>query len=432
MGQELCVNATAYLANSFPEAGEPYVWEEIRELRRHGHQIVCCSFRQPRHIREELAALANETLYVPPPCGSNAFVALFLFATKFRLISDLVGRIVRGPEPLTKRLRALVHTCLGAWLAATLRRHKVEHIHVHHGYFSAWAGMVAARFLGATFSITLHGSDLLVRADYLDCKLKECSFCVAVSEFNRNYIYERYPQADRSKVVVHRLGVDLDLWRVRAGKSQSDKFSILSVGRLHPVKNFDFLVRACRSLKSAGVDFRCVIAGEGEERKKLEQLIRELGLQSQIELLGHVPREQLPELYSGADVVVLTSRSEGIPLTLMEAMATGCVVLAPAITGIPELVAPRRTGFLYQPDSMEDFLGNLEEIRRRSGSLTWLRHAAREHVETNFDRERNLAIFADDFLRRVDAAGLAAERTYEDSLLQQIQLPVQRDRSLPF
>lgn len=112
----------------------------------------------------------------------------------------------------------------------------------------------------------------------------------------------------------------------------------------------------CRVLKTRGVQFRCIIAGEGKEREKLAQRICELGLEAEVVLRGHVPREQLRELYAEADVVVLTSHSEGIPVTLMEAMALERVVLAPEITGIPELVTHGQTGFLYQPNSMEDFL----------------------------------------------------------------------------
>jgi glycosyltransferase involved in cell wall biosynthesis len=422
------VRAIAYLANSFPEGGEPYVWEEIRELRKRGRRVVCCSFRRPRHIPEELGAFLDETLCVSPLCGSHVFIALFFLVSKFPLVSDLVWRAIRGPEPVSKRLRTLAHTWLGVCLAATLRHRDVGHIHIHHGYFSAWAGMVAARCLGVKFSLTLHGSDLLVRADYVDCKLQHCSFCITVSEFNRNYIREKYPRVDGNKLVVHRLGVDVDFWSYRAEKSEPDRFSILSVGRLHAVKNFDFLVLACRSLKNAGVKFRCVIAGKGKERKKLRQLIRELDLEAEIDVRGHVPREELPELYQTANVVVLTSRSEGIPLTLMEAMAMECVVLAPAITGIPELVAHKKTGFLYQSNSLDDFIAKLMEIRSNLDSLTAVRRAARAHVESAFSRARNLVRFADDFLGRVDAG--APKCNYEDSLLQQIQLPVQRDRSV--
>jgi len=233
--------------------------------------------------------------------------------------------------------------------------------------------MVAARLLNATFSLTLHGSDLLVRAAYLDCKLENCRFCITISEFNRIYICQKYPAIDRQKILVHRLGVDPGYWRPALRPTNTVRFAILTVGRLHAVKNHDFLIRACGELAKAGVDFRCVIAGGGHERGPLLALVDELELQNKVELRGHVAREQLRELYSHADAVVFTSRSEGIPLAAMEAMAMERAVLAPAITGVPELIRSGRTGFLYRPGSMDDFVAKLMEIQAGRISLDEIR-----------------------------------------------------------
>ena len=149
-------------------------------------------------------------------------------------------------------------------------------------------------------------------------------------------------------------------------------------------------------------------------------------------------------LYDRADVVVLTSRSEGIPLVLMEAMARGKIVLAPAITGIPELVIAGKTGFLYEPGSLDEFVDRLAFIRslmirvtddslavagqersgtpfrrfRRSRQLDWVRHAARVQVRNNFNRSRNLESFGDLFLQRI--APRTGSIPHEDFVLQQI------------
>ena len=69
--------------------------------------------------------------------------------------------------------------------------------------------MVAARLLDVGFSMTLHGSDLLLHGSYLDVKLESCALCLTVSEYNRRYILQRYPTVDAEKVVVARLGVDV-------------------------------------------------------------------------------------------------------------------------------------------------------------------------------------------------------------------------------
>jgi colanic acid/amylovoran biosynthesis glycosyltransferase len=421
----------AYLANSFPEAVESYVWEEIHELRLRGKAVVACSFRRPRQVPAHIAELASETTCFFPVNARLALHACWIFFSQLALNADLLWRAVRGPEPMQQRLRTIAHTWLGAYLAAALRPKQIAHIHIHHGYFSSWAGMVAARILGATFSLTLHGSDLLVRADYLDCKLKYCKFCITVSEFNRRYIREHYPEADSRKILVHRLGIDLDFWVSRQNTNRDSSFSILTVGRLHPVKNHEFLIHACCELKNAGFKFHCMIAGEGEEDDRLRDLVREMRLQDEVEFCGQLGCDRLRTLYSQADVVVLTSHSEGIPQTLMEAMAMGRVVLAPAITGIPELISDGQTGFLYQQNSMPDFLDKLLSIAAAKPSLENLGRQARRHVQLHFNRHRNLNIWAKDFLRHLEGTSHEQESSHANPVLQQVQLPVQRDRSIP-
>ena len=431
----------AYLANRFPEPVESYIGEEISELRRHGRQVVPCSVLRPGVLSLLQAAPATDTRYLFPLRFVSSVKATWSCIRKFGLIADLVGRAIRGPERVSRRCRTLAHTWLGAYLAVLLKKDNVCHLHVHHGYFAAWVGMVAARLLDAGFSMTLHGSDLLVQADYLDAKLADCRFCITVSEFNRRYIAEHYPQINPTNIIVLRLGVDLDFWSPQQLHRQGAPFSILTVGRLHPAKNFGFLVLACAALKAEGVPFRCVIAGDGPERSTLEQLIAELGLGREVTLRGHLLRKRLPDLYAAADVVVLTSRSEGLPVTLMEAMAMEKVVLAPNITGIPELVGHGETGFLYKPNSMEDFLAKLQGIRVAGPFLGALRQAARKRVARCYNSRLNLAAFAASFLKSgggIERLALAMttidpprKEAHENSLLQQVQLRVQRDRNIP-
>jgi glycosyltransferase involved in cell wall biosynthesis len=139
----------------------------------------------------------------------------------------------------------------------------------------------------------------------------------------------------------------------------------------------------------------------------------------------------MDSLYQRADVVVLTSRSEGIPLVLMEAMVRGRIVLAPAITGIPEIVIPGKTGFLYVPRALEDFvekillLQELMQVEDHSevSRLAWIRHAARVQVLHNFDRMKNLTCFGDLFLQLIAKQEFARQDwspPHEDLVLQQI------------
>lgn len=412
----------AYIANRCPSPLELYVVEEVDELRRRGADVILCSSLRPNvRLEGRLKLFAAETLYLRPFRFGLLLRAAWLCVFQFPLLLDLVARVlVRGREPLRQRTHTLLHTWMGAYLAVLLDGLGVDHIHAHHGYFSAWIAMVAARLSGATFSMTLHGSDVLLHAPYLDAKLKDCKFCLTVSEFNRRHILSRYPDVESSKVAVRRMGVTPipETSGFSREFSQEQHFVILAVGRLHAIKDHAFLVRACRELKNRSFRFLCLIAGEGPEHRNLEALIQDLDLVQQVRLVGHLNRQRLDAYYGACDLVVLTSASEGIPLVLMEAMAHGRPVLAPGITGIPELVVDGKTGFLYRAGSKADFVARVEAIHGLQPALGPLRRSARRHVLEHFNRERNLAAFGDLFLARI--AHTAKALPHENPLLQQI------------
>jgi colanic acid/amylovoran biosynthesis glycosyltransferase len=436
----------AYLAIQFPSAVEPYVTEEIEELRSRGFQVVAGSVRKAASSNGIHQESGLETVVLQPLRVIIAMRALWLCIRHWNRIADLARPILlQGRESPMQRIKALAHTWLGACYALLLDERRVDHIHAHHGYFGSWIAMAAARFLDVRFSMTLHGSDLLLHGTYLDVKLENCRFCLTVSEYNRRYILQQYPAIEVKKVLVSRLGVNvpertaLPNFVTRIGSREpspdpTSELSVLAVGRLHAVKDHAFLIRACAQLRSSSLRFDCLIAGEGPERGNLESLIRKYGLRDRVRLLGHVPNEQLDSLYERSDVVVLTSRSEGIPLVLMEAMARGKLVLAPEITGIPELVIAGKTGFLYKPGSLADFVTRLlfihslvhayqrpdqsPHILSTAKQLDWIRHGARVQVRQNFNRTKNLESFGDLFIQRT--VPQSRRLRDEDLVLQQI------------
>ena len=414
----------AYLANQFPSSVEPYVADEIQELRRRDLAVIPCSARQAgMEIGPNLKSFVDETLYLQPLRLKLAICAALACILKFPILKDFFHRaLLQGNEPAGRRLRALLHTWLGVYYALLIKRSCAEHIHVHHGYFASWIAMVAARVLGIEYSMTLHGSDLLLHPAYLDTKLKHCKFCVTISEFNRRYILERYPAVPPGKIIVRRMGVDPGNSHIHPAQvPHGGRLVMLAVGRLHSVKDHAFLVRACLLLKNHDIHFECAIAGDGPERASLETLIDDLDLQGEVRLLGHLSRQQLDARYAEADLVVLTSRSEGIPLVLMEAMARGRPVLAPAITGIPELVLDGQNGFLYHPGSLEDFVSRVELVHRRKSALAPLAQAARQHVQQHFNREKNLATFCDFILANMSPTPTSPpveHNFYENPVLQ--------------
>jgi colanic acid/amylovoran biosynthesis glycosyltransferase len=413
----------AYIANEFPSAVEWYVPAEIQELRRRGVRVIPCSVwrSDPSLLAPEHRELAKQTLCLEHFNARIFFRMVRVFPATLPRVADLIFRVLcKGNEKPMQRLRGLLHTLIGLYFAALLVGRNIEHIHAHHGYFSAWIAVIAARALGVPYSLTLHGSDLLLHAAYLDTKLGECTYCLTISEFNRRHILAHYPMISPARVFVQHLGVGVPPKNrpVCGVEAISHHPLLLSVGRLHPVKNHLFLVQACYVLRESGIDFHCVIAGEGPERRKLEWLIGELRLWEFVTLAGHLSRAEVDAMYEQADLVVLTSRSEGIPLVLMEAMAHEKIVLAPAITGIPELVTDGKTGFLYEPESLEQFVWRVDQIFRSLNVLDSVKRAARQYVITHFDQQTNLAAFGKFFVDQLVKSERRPIR--EDPVLQQV------------
>jgi len=419
----------AFLSNQFPSPIETYVIDQLEELRRRSVRVVAGSVWRTRAKANAHAPRIAADVVLIPLRAILAVRAAWLCVRRWGRIAPLIGRIaIQGKEGVSQRLKTVAHTYLGACYAVALEGRGIEHIHAHHGYFGSWIALTAARLLGLPFSMTLYGSDLLLHAAYLDTKLEQCAFCLTISEFNRQYILQHFPDAEAGKIEVVRLGVDV-FERSETPVAEKDvPFTLLAVGRLHPVKNHAFLVRACSELLARKVSFRCFIVGQGPERSNLESLIQDSGLSGHVHLLGYVSQEERDALYDEADIVVLTSRSEGIPVVLMEAMGRGKLVLAPSITGIPELVIEGKTGFLYAPGEMGDFVDHILFVQsllqaqnnpesKLDTPLDRIRSAAQRHIRQNFDRQKNLKLFGDVFLQRLTQSEVVPD---ENPILQQI------------
>jgi glycosyltransferase involved in cell wall biosynthesis len=156
---------------------------------------------------------------------------------------------------------------------------------------------------------------------------------------------------------------------------------LVAVGRLKPPKDCLTLVRALAALPSGS--FEALIVGDGPDRGALEAEIRRLGLAERVRLAGE--RRDVPALLAASDVFVLSSASEGLPVSVLEAMAAELPVVASAVGGMHELVVNGETGLLVPPGDVDELaaaLGRLiadRDLRRRFGT------AGRARAEALFD-----------------------------------------------
>ncbi len=214
-------------------------------------------------------------------------------------------------------------------------------------------------------------------ADRLMTPLTTTTICVAESEL-RAGVQAR--TCRRERAVVIRNGVALAA-RPRA-HAAAHPVTLLSVGRLRAPKDFLTLVQAVARLEPGS--FRLWIAGDGPDRKAVAAEVRRLALDDAVALLG--PRDDVDALLRAADVFVLSSTSEGLPMSVLEAMAAGLPVVASAVGGVPEAV-DATTGALVPPRDPVALARALAPLVADPALRERLGAAARRRVERDFSVE---------------------------------------------
>lgn len=249
-------------------------------------------------------------------------------------------------------------------LAGILRKEKARIVHCHNtaGYLYGGIAAILAGFKKIIY--TEHGR---VFPDNSRRMLAERILSwftykiVAVSEDMKRCLIE-YEKINPLKIQVIHNGVDVERFyplgldarcklREALGMAQND-IVIGNVARLDPVKDHGCLIRAFALLITRHSSLKLILVGDGPERENIEHLIAALGLRSSVICLGS--RKDIPDLMNIMDVFVLSSKNEGISLTLLEAMACGVPVVATRVGGNPEIVKDGENGLLCDPGDPQD------------------------------------------------------------------------------
>jgi glycosyltransferase involved in cell wall biosynthesis len=272
-------------------------------------------------------------------------------------------------------------------LVALIRRERPELVHLNSSKAGV-LGRLAALVAGAPVRVfTVHGwafrahdgaaARAYLWADRLTAPLTTATVCVAGSELRAGIAART---CRRERTVVLRNGVDLDVPRAAGGASDAPPV-VVGVGRLRPPKDFATLVRAVALLPPGIV--RARIVGDGPQRDDLAAEIRRLGLTDDVELLGE--RDDVRALLASADVFVLPTLSEGLPMSVLEAMAAGLPVVASAVGGVPEAVLDGETGVLVAPGRPEALAEAIARLAGEPAGRRRMGEAGRRRAEAEFD-----------------------------------------------
>lgn len=345
-----------YITSSLPSVTLTFIYREIKVLSEAGYQIETVSLRRPKRseVSKEALDLYESTCFMTDPSRWRVLLALWFPLAKrplvwFRgLFTSLTDREARG---MRNRFRTLWHLLQAGYLFCRYRDREIEQIHAHFVTGPSTVALFLADLLDVPFSFTMHATLIFTDPILLETKLHRCRRAVTISRYNRDYLWEKYGSHLAGKIEIIRCGVDLDAFHPPPGIRPIQPV-ILGVGQLAERKGFRYLVKACGLLQERGLAFDCRIVGDGEERNLLREIIEAEGLTESVQLLGRQPQEKVRLLLREAEVFVLPSivtdwgGREGIPVALMEAMATGIPVVSTKTVGIPELVSHGSEGLL--------------------------------------------------------------------------------------
>ena len=387
------------LVSQYPAPSHTFIRREVAALRSLGLEVETFSIRPGQPLSEEDRAELARTFVVLPRRAGALGRSLVVALRRPRRWGRALRAALRHSLPgLRNRLRGLVYFAEGLRLAAELERRGVTHLHSHFANPAAVAGLAASRYLDIGWSVTLHGlSDFAgAMTPLLGRKLEDAAFVATVTEWGRERLRQLCSGRHDGKVHVVRCGVDVARLPppARSAPGPGTPLDVLCVGRLSPEKGHLGLVEAFAELLRRGTDSRLVLIGSGPEEQAIRSAIAARGIGDRVELRGSVPEAAVLEAMARAHVFALSSLMEGLPVVLMEALALELPVVAPAITGIPELVIDGVTGLLFPAESWGELAAGLERLASDPGLRARLGAAGRERVLRQFDAREAAAPLA--------------------------------------
>lgn len=210
------------------------------------------------------------------------------------------------------------------------------------------------------------------------------SHICAVSASTRDFLVKHERLAPASVSLVYN-GVDLTRFVPPEGKPRLERFVVLGVGRLHPQKNFGLFLEVASELTRRGHAMEFRIAGTGPEEVQLRTQARELGIADRVQFLGHI--HDTRQLYASADALLMTSKFEGTPLTILEAMAMRLPIVAPRLDGIGEVLRNETDALLIEPPERDDFVAALERLAADPALASSMAQSAEERVQRSFSAQ---------------------------------------------
>lgn len=389
----------AFFVEVFPSLSQTFILNQITGLINQGHEVdIYAEFKGDSHqIHSDVEKYdLLEKIYYQPQTPlqrlNRVWQACFLFLRYFFVAPSLVIRSINifkhGRFAASLRL-------LYAIIPFVKRNPQYDIIMCHFGLLGLKA--MRLREIGAIdgkLITAFHGVDMSQNLKLLGENLYAPLFelgdvFLPISHYWKNRLIEL--GCDPNKITVHRMGIDSDKFKfVPRRLLDQETLKIISVSRLTEKKGLEFGIRAVAMLIERGIDLEYIIVGDGDCKQSLQNLVQQLGIAHAVKLVGPKEHSEVLKLLEQSHILLAPSvtakdgNQEGIPVVLMEAMASGLPVVSTYHSGIPELVEDNVSGLLAPERDASALAEKLCFLIQNSEKWTNFEKAGRIRVEQEF------------------------------------------------
>ena len=383
-----------YLINQYPKVSHSFIRREILALEKLGANVQRIAQRgwNDTLVDAQDQSEREKTQYIV----KQGVASLFLSALKvmvsspksfFRVLRLALGMAKGSDRSLAHHLIYFFEACqMQPWL----KRHHSSHIHAHFGTNSSEIAMFASQLSGIPYSFTVHGPEEFDKPQALGLnqKIRLAKFVAAISSFGRSQLFRWADFRDWSKIKVVHCGLESNFYE-NTSTVIPKKQSMVCVGRICEQKGQLLLIEAVKKLHDNGIAMSLVLAGDGEMREEVESLINRYALQAYITITGWISSEEVRHHILSAEIMVLPSFAEGLPVVIMEAMSLKRLVVSTYVAGIPELIKHKENGWLCAAGDVDALAEVLQEAfstpeptRKKMSALAYESVIARHHIDT--------------------------------------------------
>jgi glycosyltransferase involved in cell wall biosynthesis len=379
-------------------SSESFITEEMLEVKRQGINLLIIP-RNPRQdiFHKSANELVEYAIWLPLIdlkmifCFFRALIFdLSLFKIAFKIIKSS-----RKPWILIKNIAVLPKAI---FISKIIPKQNVEHIHAHWGSTTATIAYVVSRLAKIPWSCTFHRGDIKEN-NMLREKVKSAHFIRCISKHGKNELINLIGEENKKKIIVIYEGIKIPSTSREVSKRDLI-FRIVTPANLYKVKGHEYLIEACSILLKRDItNIRFVFYGEGALRDELKELIKKKSLATYIHMPGIIAHENLIEMYGNREIdsVVLPSittksgEHEGIPVSLMEAMANKIPTISTDTGGISELLSDG-AGIVVEEKNSEKLANAIEillknqRLRHEIGMRGYRRVVERFNISTTVEK----------------------------------------------